>query len=257
VAAGDDAVTAVVRDASDTLPTMRGLDRILELQEIDTKVDRLQHRRDALEAGSELATVRRAMEDAESSLGEIRLALDEVSRTSMRLEHEIDSFGSKSAAEEKRMYDGSIANAKELEALQHEIASLKERRSRAEDELLEQMQRREDLERRASAASGALEEARARVETVGGDAARELDEIATTLEQLAAARVELLPAFDEELLDLYEDLRRQKRGVAAAAIVDGVCQACHEQLSAMELARLKQTDGVRRCEYCRRILIFA
>ena len=41
-----------------------------------------------------------------------------------------------------------------------------------------------------------------------------------------------------------------------AALVDGICQGCHEQLSAMELDKLKHTDGVKRCEHCRRILIF-
>jgi predicted nucleic acid-binding Zn-ribbon protein len=67
----------------------------------------------------------------------------------------------------------------------------------------------------------------------------------------------LVPVFDEELLELYEDLRKQKKGVGAAALVDGVCQACHEQLSALELAHLKRTDGIRRCEHCRRIVVFA
>jgi predicted nucleic acid-binding Zn-ribbon protein len=236
---------------------MRGDERLLELQDLDTRIDRLVHRRDDLEGGGEIAVARRGVEIAESVLGELRLALDEISRTSTRLEHEIESFASKSAAEEKRMYDGSIANAKELEALQHEIANLKERRARTEDELLEQMVRREELDARASAAQVELDAARLRLETLGGDSARELEAVGAELEQLRAAREALAPTFDPELLELYEDLRRQKKGVGAAALVDGVCQACHEKLSAMELSRLKQTDGIRRCEYCRRILIFA
>jgi len=56
-------------------------------------------------------------------------------------------------------------------------------------------------------------------------------------------------------LELYEELRPQKKGVAAAALIDGVCQGCHEKLSAMEVDRLKHADGVKRCEYCRRILV--
>ena len=215
---------------------MRGMERVLELQELDTAIDRLEQRRSQLEAGAELAAARKEMEDAESRLGELRLALDAVGRESSRLEHEIDSMGAKLAAEDKRMYDGSIANPKELDALQHEIASLRERRSRAEDDLLELMERREDLESRAAGADTEAAAARDRLEGVGGDAARELD---------------------EELLELYEDLRRQKKGVGAAAIVDGVCQACHEKLSAVELDKLKHTEGVKRCEYCRRIVVFA
>lgn len=241
---------------SATLPTMRGMDRLLELQEIDTKIDRLVHRREQLEAGEDAAAARRSMEAAESALGELRLELDEIGRTSSRLEQEIESFSAKAAAENKRMYDGSIANAKELEALQHEITSLDERRARAEDDLLEEMQRREDLDARATEASSEVEGARERVETLGGDEARELEEIAATLEELRAARAAMLPVFDDELIELYEDQRRQKHGIGAAALVDGVCQACHEQLSAMELDRLKHTEGIRRCEYCRRILVF-
>ena len=233
------------------------MDRLLELQDLDTRVARLEQRRAQLESGEDLAAARRAMEESESVLGELRLALDDVDRTSRRLEQEIESFSAKSAAEEKRMYDGSIVNTKELEALQHEIASLRERRSRAEDQLLELMERREDLDARATIASGQVETAREHADRVGGDASRELDDIASTLARLTAERAELVPSLDEELLDLYEDLRRQKHGVGAAALVDGVCQACHEKLSAVELDKLKRSDGIRRCEYCRRILIFA
>ena len=100
-------------------------------------------------------------------------------------------------------------------------------------------------------------QARARVEEVGGDAVRELEQIAGDLSARRAEREALRPSFDEELLELYDDLRESKHGVGAAAIVDGVCQACHEQLSAVELDRLKRTDGVKRCEYCRRIVVFA
>ena len=236
---------------------MRGMDRLLELQGIDTSIDRLEQRRGQLEAGEELSAARKEMEEAEARLGEIRLAADAVTSESSRLEHEIESMNAKLAAEEKRMYDGSIANAKELEALQHEIAALKERRSRAEDDLLEQMMRREDLDARASEADREVTGARGRVDALGGDSLRELQEIETELTERRAGRTAIVAEIDEELLELYDDLRRQKHGVGAAAIVDGVCQACHEKLSAVELDRLKRTEGVKRCEYCRRIVVFA
>ena len=79
--------------------------------------------------------------------------------------------------------------------------------------------------------------------------------LSPVLTQAILEREQLLPGFDEELLELYEDLRRQKRGVGAAALIAGVCQGCHQKLSAMELARLKREAGVKRCEYCRRILV--
>jgi len=237
--------------------SMRGLDRLLELQELDSAIDRLEARRRQLEEGQEMADARAAMEDAEGRLGELRLGVDAVMREQQRLEREIDSMTRKAEADEKRLYDGSIVNIKEMEALQHEITSLRERRSRSEDELLEQMVRRDDLESRAGEASTLVQQTRARLEAVGGEAVAELERIEEELAEKRVTREKLVPEFDDELLELYEELRGQKRGVAVAALVDGVCQACHEKLSAMELDRLKRTEGVKRCEYCRRIVVFA
>ncbi|MDH5225482.1 MAG: C4-type zinc ribbon domain-containing protein, partial [Actinomycetota bacterium] len=85
----------------------------------------------------------------------------------------------------------------------------------------------------------------------GDELARVEESIAERTEQRAAIAAEIEP----DVLELYEDLRRQKKGIGAAALVDGVCQACHEQLSAVELDRVKRAEGVRRCEHCRRILV--
>jgi uncharacterized protein len=229
---------------------------LLALQETDTTIDRLMARKHALETGSELAAARAEADAAERELGEIGLELDVVARDQAKLEHEIDSLTQKAAAENTRLYDGSIANAKELESLQHEVENLARRRSDREDEMLVAMEVREVLESRAGEAKTRVEELRARAAEVGGAALQELERIDVELSERRDAREALVPAIDQEVLDLYEELRSQKKGVGAAALIDGVCQGCHEQLSAMELDKLKRTEGVRRCEYCRRILIF-
>jgi predicted nucleic acid-binding Zn-ribbon protein len=234
---------------------MRGLDRLLELQELDLAIDRLEHRRERLGSGLDVAEARAAMEEAESRLGELRLALDAAAAEQRRLETELDSMERKAAAEERRLYDGSIANMKELEALQHEIASLKERKGRVEDDLLEVMERREGLEARIPPVEAEVAEARARVETLEREGAAELERVMAELAELRARREGLVREIDEELLELYEDLRGKKDGIGAAALVDGVCQACHEKLSALELDRVKHAEGIGRCEHCRRILV--
>jgi uncharacterized protein len=161
----------------------------------------------------------------------------------------------KEQAEQTRLYDGSIANAKELEALQHEVESVRKRRSDREDELLVIMERREELEAVSARAAQASEGSRARVELAAREAEQELSAIVAELETRTEARAALASTIDPELLGLYDDLRRQKKGIGAAALVDGVCQGCHEELSAVQLDRLKRTEGVKRCEHCRRILV--
>jgi uncharacterized protein len=228
---------------------------LLEIQEHDTAIDRLLTRIEALESGADVAVALAEANEAERVMGELRLQLDELSRDQLRFEHEIDSMSQKAAAEERRMYDGSVANARELDSIRHEVENLKKRRSDREDELLGLMEVREGLEaqeREADARSTAL---RARVEEVEGVVAGELGRLSAELKERTEKRAGLAETVDPAFLELYEDLRPQKKGVAAVELVDGVCQGCHEQLSTVYRDKLKRVEGPKRCEHCRRILI--
>lgn len=228
---------------------------LLDLQELDSAIVRLRARQQVLESGDETGVARTTFEREESKLGEARLSLDTLAIEQKRLEYDIDAFSQKTTAEEKRLYDGSVVNSKELESIQHEISNLKARRRRLEDDLLERLQLREDLEVQIAASEATVSESRKRLEQQGLDSETELAGIAATLARNAAEREALAANIDEETLELYEDLRAQKKGVGAAALSDGICQGCHEKLSAMELDKLKKTAGLKRCDYCRRILI--
>ncbi len=228
---------------------------LLEIQEHDTAIDRLLARIDALESGGDVAAALAEANEAERVVGEIRLKLDELSRDQMRFEHEVDSMSQKAAAEERRMYDGSVANARELDSIRHEVDNLKKRRGDREDELLGLMEMREELEAQERAADERSTTLRAKVEEVGGVAAVELDRLTTEVKERTEARAALAAAVDPEYLELYEDLRPQKKGVAAVELVDGVCLGCHEQLSSVYRDRLKRVEGPKRCEHCRRILV--
>jgi predicted nucleic acid-binding Zn-ribbon protein len=233
----------------------RGVDRLIELQEIDMAIDRLESRRRDLEGGDEVAQARRGAEAAEERLGELRLALDSVVREQTRLESEADSLERKIDAEQRRLYDGSVANPKELEAIQHEVANLRQRKGRVEDDILSQMERREDMEGRLPTLEAELQEARDRLAEIESGSEREFTDVSVGLDSRREERNALVPSFDEELLELYEDLRASKKGIGAARLLDGVCQGCHQKLSALELDRIKRSEGIRRCEYCRRILV--
>ena len=232
-----------------------GYDRLLELQELDLSIDRLEARRSDLDAGTDVDAARAQADGAGERVGELRLALDSVRREETRLEGEIASLDLRIQAEQGRLYDGSVANPRELQSIEAEITNLRGRKARLEDEELEQMERREELESGLPALETELKEARDRQTEVESSSERELAEIGTSLDQRRAEREGLAAELDEDLLDLYESLRAQKRGVGAAALQDGVCQGCHEALSPLALDRIRRSDDIPRCENCRRILI--
>jgi uncharacterized protein len=174
-----------------------------------------------------------------------------------RLEGDVDSLERRIAAERTRLYDGSVANPKELQSIEAEVEGLASRKARVEDLVLEQMERREGLEARLGPLEVESEEARKQLEAVEEGSARELVEVEKALGEATARREGLVGEFDPDLLELYEDLRRQKKGVAAVALEDGICRGCQQKLSPMYLDGLKRDEGIRRCEYCRRILVYA
>lgn len=234
---------------------MKGLDRILRLQELDSSIDRLVARSEELEEGEELRAAGLKVQELEDRVGEIRLGLDSQRREQERLETEVASLDAKAGAEERRLYDGSVANPKELASIQAEVSSLRNRKGRIEDEVLEQMERREEMEGRLPPLESELAEARENLANLDSELAEELGQTKQSLAELRGEREALALEFDEELLELYEDLRAQKRGVGAAVLEDGVCSGCHQKLSPLELERIKHAEGIRRCEYCRRILV--
>ncbi|MGH2685639.1 MAG: zinc ribbon domain-containing protein [Actinomycetota bacterium] len=231
------------------------MDRLLELQELDISIDRLESRKREIESGAEVAESQRRADEIEDRVGTLRLALDSIHREEKRIDHDVGSLDQRIAAEEKRLYDGSVANPKELSSIQAEIANLRKRKSRLEDEELEQMERREEIEGKLPPQEKELAEARDRLAELRVGSERELVEIGSALEGRRAEREGITGEIEGELLDLYEDLRGTKKGVGVAALRDGVCQGCHEKLPALAIDRLKKQQGIRRCENCRRILI--
>jgi predicted nucleic acid-binding Zn-ribbon protein len=129
------------------------------------------------------------------------------------------------------------------------------RLSDREDELLALLELREQLEADATRAEQAAAALRVKATEAAGAAGEEQRRVETELSERMAERAAIAPDIEPEVLELYEDLRKLKKGIGAAELVDGVCQACHEQLSAVELDKLKRGEGIRRCEHCRRILV--
>jgi predicted nucleic acid-binding Zn-ribbon protein len=228
---------------------------LLDLQRLDLAIDRLRARRAALESGGDLRAARAEADAAEATLGEHRLQIEALDRDASKAEHEVDSLNQKAAAEEARMTSGAVANARELDAIGHEIQNLRRRVADREDELLAIMERREALEKGAAEAERVATDKRRLADDVRQASGAELDQVEAELAAREAERPAVAAAIDPDVLELYEELRPQKKGVAAAALVDGVCQGCHEQLSSAELDHVRRQDDVPRCDHCRRILV--
>lgn len=236
------------------------LEPLLALQDLDTRVAQLQHR---LTHDATLAAVTQATADV-AELGRQELELfgrrDAVRQELKRLEDEAAMTEEKIAKVNATLYGGVVTAHKELEALQHELATLKERLNGFEDLELEQMELAEPLDARAaelaeqqSAAAATLGDREMSVTAMEAEVGAELDTV-------TAERAELATSIPAELLAQYEKIRRAADGQGAARLAaGGRCEGCHLTLPSAEYAAIKRApaDEVHLCPECGRILVRA
>jgi predicted nucleic acid-binding Zn-ribbon protein len=230
--------------------------RLLDLQALDSTLDRLAHKRRTLPSITEITRREGLMNDRRDDVILAQTTVSDLQRELDKAEADIEQVRVRKARDEDRLSSGAITAPKQLEELQHEVATLTKRQSDLEDSELEVMERMEDAQK----ALDALLIERTEHEQARDAAGVERDAAWVEIDQeIAAATAERAVVAGEitaDLLALYEKIRAAEGGIGAGAIYRGACQACRLDLMQNEKAeyRAASTDEVLRHE-CRRILV--
>lgn len=236
--------------------TRESLKPLLDLQRIDSRIDRLRALHADLPEQRLLGELEEERAAVASEHEEKNRVLEGLVRDQTRIETEVSMLDEKITHEQARLYSGEISSPKELSNIQAELDALRRRKNHVEDQLIELMEQRETLEADVGVLRQRLDDLDSRVgeQTARRDASAV--EIEKELGELEAEREQLAPRFPQDVLDLYEELRTKKEGVGASALAGGVCRGCNVSLSPKALDSIKRSDDpVVRCENCRRILI--
>lgn len=230
--------------------------RLLDLQAIDTGLAQLDHRRRNLPEHAELSRLAREVARAEDERVRAQVGVDDLDRDIARLEKDVDQVRVRAAKDQGRL-DAGTGPARELEALQHEIASLARRKSELEDAELELMEQRETAQAALDDVLRQLTERREQI--AAGESRRDsaLAEIGKEEEVRQAERGPLVAGLPADLLALYDRIREASGGIGAALLRHGRCEGCRLELAGSDLStvRTADPDEVVRCEECRRILV--
>lgn len=232
-------------------------EQILEVQAVDMSLTRLRHRRDHHPTRALIEQIDAELAANDAAAAEVAQRLHELERRQKRLEDEVATIAAKRKDVDGKLYGGEVTASKDLLALQDEAALLLKRQTDMEDDDLEIMEQIEAVDGEAAELAGN----RAVVESQRRDRERELaDELAeieTEIAELEARRSAAAEPANPELLDRYERLRGQYDGVPVARLVDGRCDGCHIQLSAVAVDQLSKMadDAVVTCEECGRLLV--
>lgn len=226
-------------------------EELYRLQQVDSERDASRRRLVEIEAalGDD-----RVLREARRKLREAEKRAQSWQTSQRDLELEIESLSSKMSRSDKRLYGGSVKNPKELADLQAEIASLKRRRQKLEDALLEAMINREEAEIAREEAEAHLQEVESSWTTRQKELRAEQETLEQRLERLEQRRESIVPRIDAETMDVYEKVRERKGGQAVAQIRGDACSACGVTVPPSMEWKLRQGERIQ-CDTCGRILV--
>ena len=223
---------------------------LFRLQQVDRQIDRALARLDSiqktLENDKDLKTAQTRYEAANDA----NLRALHAMKTA---EAEVNGLKIKIEQAESSLYGGSVKNPKELQDLQKDIVSLKKHLVTLEERELEAMLVSESAGAELEKSKTDLELIQARLGNEHKKLIDEKNELTRQLESLGQEREASLAPIDVSLLASYEELRKQKRGVAVAEVEDGACASCGTTLNAA-LQQNARSQKLAYCPSCGRIL---
>lgn len=230
--------------------------RLLDVQAHDTRLGQIAHRRRTLPEHGELERLGARLAEVGDDLVAARTVASDIQRELAKAEADVEQVRQRADRDRARL-DSGQGSAKDLQALQHELATLTQRQGVLEDVELEVMERLETAQARVAEVEA--EQERLAAEVAGATARR--DAALAALDDEAAAvtgeRANAAAGVPGDLLSLYEKVREQAGGVGAARLHQRRCEGCRLELNAIDIGRFRAAadDVVLRCEECRRILV--
>jgi predicted nucleic acid-binding Zn-ribbon protein len=225
--------------------------KLYRLQQIDSQLDwtkkRLREIEAALKEDEALRQASANAQQADEALVNARKALrraeDQVSQQRVKIEQS-----------EAALYGGKVRNPKELQDLENEVAALKRYLDVLEDRQLEAMLVEEEALSEQRVAAGKLEEQRAQFDQRSKELLVEKEGLLKDIDRFMGERQAAASSISSQDMDIYTQLRKQRRGIAVAKVTDKACSACGTTLSAALLHAARSPDHINRCDTCSRIL---
>jgi hypothetical protein len=230
---------------------------LLDVQELDARIDQLRHRLSTLPESRELSAVSAERAEVDGSSRDAQIAIDDLTREQRKADADVEQVKARRTRDQDRMDRGLVSNPKDLERMQQELVSLARRISELEDTELEVMERLESAQSEHRRLQARLAELDARAAELTETRDAKAGEASAAIVAAAEERERVVQGLPSDLLALYEKLRAQKGGVGAAALLRRRCTGCSLDLTASDLGAIARAapDEVLRCEECNRILV--
>jgi len=225
---------------------------LIALQEVDTAADQARRRLAELPAAEQAIEARIAA--ATAALETARARLQDSQQARRALEKDVAVIDTRlSRFDDHR---AAVKTNQEYTALLHEIATAKAEKDAVEDRILVLMEQADVLTTGLKADEAALAQANRDGEAERKALGEERTRLEGELRRLTGVRLLNTASTDPRVLATYEQLLKNRRGIAVARLVGETCAACHVRLRPHVAQLVRRNEEIVQCESCQRILYY-
>jgi predicted nucleic acid-binding Zn-ribbon protein len=224
----------------------------MALQTIDRRLQELEQSLSSV-AGRVLQ-LRDEIETAQTELDSLTQEDQQAAAARGQLERELAE--SEALIRNKRMRLNLVRNDKELQALGHEVETLRENNQRLEAEVLASMQTAEPRAPRIKELTELIEQKRAELKATEREIAAELEDLKMSIARQRVDRDKEAEQVDPSLLQRYEMIFNRRGGLAVAVARSCTCQGCRMRLPPQLYNEIQKHLQIHFCPNCQRILYY-
>jgi len=202
------------------------INRLMDLQVIDRQLKELEQSLSSIAGRVDQLRTENQVHQVELD----RLSEQDKEITAARKKNERELAEGEVRIRNKRMRLTLVRNDKELQALTHEIESLKETNQRLEGELLTSMEGADTRTARIKELTEAIAKGRVDLTAAEKEIASEVEELKSNIGKTRKAREKIAENVDATLLARYQMIFSRRAGVAVALAKGGTCQGCRMRL---------------------------
>ena len=226
------------------------IEQLLVLQDRDRKLRLLRQEQKA--APLERKSLDERLAAAKQQLDDVRLKAKEIEVDRKKLENEAQLVRDRIVKYQAQKFQ--TRKNDEFAALNNEIDRGEQDVRGIEDRELDLMDSAEKAKASIAVAEKNFAATKAQHERQSADIAAKLTALEAQCAALDAERAQLTSGIEEDLLDTYEHLLRNKNGEAIVALEHDVCSGCHMKVTPATSSKTRAKKEVPHCENCGRIL---
>ena len=201
------------------------------VQELRQEIDQAQAELDALSNEDQLATTNRRALEKELAEGEANIR-------------------------NKRMRLNQVRTDKELQALGHEVETLKETNQRMESDLIVLMEAADPRTKRIEEIKEIVAQRTTELQAEEKEIAAQVEDLKVSIRKQRVDRDLMINGMPASLLQRYDMIFSRRAGVAVVSAKGGTCQGCRMRLPPQFYNEIQRHEQIYYCPNCQRVLYF-